>query len=474
MSLEVSAEVRRPVDSPSDRLANSVPSEPIISESYASRDWMILAAGVFTIALIIRLFCFTGLIASDDLDYANHARQISQGTYGLQSYTSAVRYGVFIPVAAFYSLFGVHEWTTVAAPLIASSVAAMLLVLIAAQLGGWSVALIAGLLAATFPVDVRYASILVPEPFLQAILLTAALLFVIADKRNSGSLGICAGISLGFAYLTKEPAVFVLAAFIAYALWSRRWRLVCAVAIGFALVLAVETICYWLKSGDLFFRLHALAAHNSDVNDKGLREANDHLVYRLWQTYPRMMLMPNIDFGLHSVFVLGLSTVALLSRGLSKTTRLLLLWAAVPFAYLNFGTSSFSFYWALPAAPRYITVIYPPLFLLSAMLLVEWAATSSRQKFLVGVTVAIVCSVGIYCAVTTRATDYRTAQVERLKQIVVAARSHDDQICEFAGSDGSLWRQTLRIIAPDRIGCSGSRVVKLLPDSDSLPISEPL
>src|ERR1043166_1008361 len=205
---------------------------------------MILASGVFTIALVIRLFCFTGLIASDDLDYANHARQISQGTYGLQSYTSAVRYGVIIPVAAFYSLFGVHEWTTVAAPLIASSVAAMLLVLIAAQLGGGAVALIGGLLAATFPVDVRYASILVPEPFLQAILLTAALLFVIADKRNSGSLGICVGISLGFAYLTKEPAVFVLAAFIAYALWSRRWRLVCAVATGFALVLAVETICY--------------------------------------------------------------------------------------------------------------------------------------------------------------------------------------------------------------------------------------
>src|ERR1043166_1924307 len=155
MSLEVSAEVRRPVDSPSDRQANSVPSEPIISESYASRDWMILAAGVFTIALIIRLFCFTGLIASDDLDYANHARQISQGTYGLQSYTSAVRYGVFIPVAAFYYVFGIHEWTTIAAPLICSSLAAALLALIAAQLGGTSVAWISGLLAATFPVDVR-------------------------------------------------------------------------------------------------------------------------------------------------------------------------------------------------------------------------------------------------------------------------------------------------------------------------------
>src|SRR5215471_13708227 len=149
-------------------------SELATGESIRRRNWIILTVGVFITALIIRLVCFTGLIASDDLDYVNYARQISEGTYRLESYHSAVRYGVFMPVAVIYWLFGIHEWTTLVLPLIYSSLAATFTALIAAELAGLPAAWMSGLLMATFPVDVRYASILVPEPFLQAVLLAAA------------------------------------------------------------------------------------------------------------------------------------------------------------------------------------------------------------------------------------------------------------------------------------------------------------
>jgi 4-amino-4-deoxy-L-arabinose transferase-like glycosyltransferase len=151
---------------------------------------MILIAAIFTAATVIRLACFTGLIASDDLGYVIYAQQISQGTYRLEPHHYAIRYGVIVPVAMLYRLFGIHEWTTVALPLVCSSLAAVFTAVLSARLSGLRAAWVAGMLMATFPVDVRYASVLVPEPILQAILLMAALLFLLAERQNSGILGL--------------------------------------------------------------------------------------------------------------------------------------------------------------------------------------------------------------------------------------------------------------------------------------------
>src|SRR5262245_36325564 len=153
------------------------------------KQWLSLTAGLFTISLFLRIICYTGLIASDDLVYARHAERVANHAYRLESYHMATRYGVFVPVGMLYRLFGVHEWTTVALPLIHSSLAAVLTAIIAAHLEGPAIAWLSGFLMATFPVELRYGTILVPEPFLQTMLLFAALLFVLAEKKNEAWLG---------------------------------------------------------------------------------------------------------------------------------------------------------------------------------------------------------------------------------------------------------------------------------------------
>jgi hypothetical protein len=55
----------------------------ILSEARIRKDavpaaWVMLAV-VFTAALVIRLACFTGLIASDDSGYARYAQQNRSG-----------------------------------------------------------------------------------------------------------------------------------------------------------------------------------------------------------------------------------------------------------------------------------------------------------------------------------------------------------------------------------------------------------
>jgi 4-amino-4-deoxy-L-arabinose transferase-like glycosyltransferase len=441
---------------------------------YLTAELTLLAVAILTLALTIRLACYTGLIGSDDLDYAGYARQIAQHSYRLESYHPAVRYGLLLPVALVYRLFGVHEWTTVAVPLISSSLAAMLTALVAAELSGLSAGWISGLLMATFPLDVRYGSVLVPEPLLQVILVSGALLFVLAHRRNSVFLGAAAGFSFGISYLVKEPGIFFAIAFAVFALLQREWRLASSLLAGMALVIAAEMVWYWSQSGDLLFRLHALAIHNNDRTDNALREANEHLSYRLWQAYPRMMLRPNIDFGLHSLFALVLSAVAFLSWPSSKPVQLLLLWAALPFLYLNFGSSSLGFYWAIPALPRYITPIYPPLFIAAALAIVNAAKNDRVRRWLAGMATAAMCVVGVYCAITTRGTEYRTEHVRRLKEIAAVTLRDNSHICEFPMADGRRWRQVLQVIAPDRIGCSGATDLRLVPDSNGLPIVKPL
>src|SRR5262249_29535322 len=154
-------------------------------------------------------------------------------------------------------------------------------------------------------------------------------------------------------------------------------------------------------------------------------------------------------FGLHSLLALGLAAIALVRWRSSRAVLLLLLWAILPFLYLNFGTSSFDHYWALPVAPRYISLVYPPLFILAAIVLSGFAGNRPNQRWLVGVALAVICVVGVFCAVATRRTGYATEHVRYLKEITAGARWRNEQICELVGPDGIRWQQTLQIIAPD-------------------------
>lgn len=426
--------------------------------------WLMMAA-LFAIALIIRLACFTGLIASDDLGYAKYAEQIAQGTYRLEAHHYAIRYGVIVPLAAIYEIFGVHEWTTLILPLISSSLAPALLALVAVRLSGLREAWIAGLLLATFPLEIRYGSVLVPEPLMETLVIVAVLLFVVAEARNSSSLGLSAGFALGISYLTKEPAAFVALALCVFALGRRQWRLALTVASGAALVVAAEFAWYWSQSGDLLFRLHAMSVHN---RSQMAMVANEHLSYRLWKAYPRMMLFPSTDFGLHSVMAVVVATLVSFGQRSSKVL-LLLLWSIVPLLHLNFGSSSLQHYWALPVAPRYIGLVYAPLFLLSGIGLAWWAKVDKKRQTVVCTIVAVVCVVGVACAAVTQRTGYRIEHVKRLRAIADLSHRDHTHICGFRGTDATRWHQTLAIIAPDTLGCEGTSSLYVVPDSRGLP-----
>lgn len=428
----------------------------------------ILVVVVFVVSLLVRQLCFTGLIASDDLGYSGFALGIARGTYRLEAHHYAIRYGLLLPVAAFYNLFGPHVWTSVIVPMLSNSASCVIVAVIARRYGGMPAAWMVGLLMATFPIDVRYASTLSPEPIAALPLAAGALLFLQAKERSSLARGLASGLCFGIGYLTKEPVAFVAMAFFAFALWRRRFDLAMQLAVGAGLVVTAELAWYWSQTHDLLFRPHAMALHNSSP---AAMEANSHVSWRIWKAYPRLMLLPNEHYGLHSIFALALAGVTVIRHRLKGDVLLFALWAALPYLYLNFGSSSFTHYWALPLAPRYISLIYPPLFILAAMTLMDWWSQRRELRWgAIGAT-ALVSVVGIAAAWSTRATGYGTETVRRLQSISATAKAQHQPVC-VTPADSASWLQMLDLLDAE-IGCGSRGAVRLLMDSSGKPLAAP-
>jgi hypothetical protein len=128
----------------------------------------------------------------------------------------------------------------------------------------------------------------------------------------------------------KEPAVFVAGAIILWCSIRLQWKLAAAVLAGVLLVIGGEFLWYYSQTGDLMFRAHAMVAHN---NSPDVLEEHTHLAYRVWKQYPRMMIPPNVDFGLHSVLILacGIGAFAISRAKSDRSFLFVALWAVLPF-----------------------------------------------------------------------------------------------------------------------------------------------
>lgn len=425
--------------------------------------WVLIAVGVF--AILLRAIGYDGLAVSDDMGYAHFAERIANGQFRIEHHHYAIRFGMTAPVALLYFLFGMQEWTTVLYPLAGSVAAPVLLAAIGCRIGGAAAGLISGLLLASLPMEALYGGMLVPEAVLQPALLAAALFYVVADQRSLPLLAGLSGVAFGLAFLVKEPAVFVLAAFVLFGLLQRRYRLAIALAAGAALVAGTEfALLYW-ATGDPFFIHSAMKVHNAGM--QRWAQALD-LPYRLFKYYPRILLVPNTFVGLHGLIATVAAVYGLL-RWKKPVYGLLLLWAAIPFLYLNFGSSSFREYMPLPAAHRYLLVIFPPLLLLAGLGLAG-VATRGRKRLLgVGLLVAIACTAGAWGLLDLKAQHEGRRTTAALKAFVREAEAGGQSLCLAPGSS-YYWTMAVRVWSPGLLGCEGERVLYVTEDGQSKPV----
>lgn len=403
------------------------------------------------LSLGLRAVLGEGFLASDDLGYTEFARRLAAGDWTPQPHHYWSRYGVTLPVALLFSVFGIREWVLSLLPLVASSLCVLLTMRIGERLGGLRVGCMAGLLYATFPLHLRYGTSLLPEPIANAWILGALLLYL----REGWSIrrDLLTGFCLGCATLTKEPALFVAAGIVGHGLVIGRFRSAWTIGAAVAGVGVIELAFHGVMTGDPLFRLHAMQVHEASGMAIG---ANRDLGYRLTRAYPVLMLGPSLALGLHSMVSVGLGWLGW--NALARSERwLTALWCALPALYLNFGSSSLGHYLALPVAPRYLEFTYPPLFLWTAVQLSRWSAAASRPWLLRRAPWGIVATLG-GCGVLAAILGLRHGPIQRtldelraavgasqarVVQVVVAAEARSSQVPD-------RWIRAARLIAPER------------------------
>ncbi|HEX3445662.1 MAG TPA: glycosyltransferase family 39 protein [Chthoniobacterales bacterium] len=430
----------------------------------------ILFLSISVFGFLARLACTTGLIGSDDLAYSRYAQLIAHHQYHPESIHYALRYGLTIPVAVLYGLLGVHEWTTFLLPLIASTASVPVLMIIGARLVGPRAGLLAGVLLASFPVSLFYATILVPEPVAGLYVLLALLLYTETERRaHPEAFALVAGLTLGISYVTKESAAFVVIAVVLDALLRKKWTVALGVSAGALAIVAAEYTYYLVATGDLLYRFHAMKMHEQSAM---VLAVNQNLGYRLLKSYPRLMLLPNLSFGLHSTFTLVL--LLGLFKWRPSRTPLLLLWAIVPLLYLNFGSSSLTHFTALPVADRYLEFCYPPLFLLAGAVMDRWTTQPVRpvRALCAALTcTAVVAAVGFGCAYASHQKGWLTRDIAVLRKIAEAANQKHAVGLRFVADPDNRWKQSMAIIAPELHVLTEEREAGLVigPDALGLP-----
>lgn len=354
-----------------------------------AKDIVILAA-IIAVAAAIRIYCFHGFASLDDAEYARFANRIVHGDFTPSGYTGPavfpLRIGIIFPAALSFRLLGVSQFSLAAFPLVMSILSLVLAYLCATLLFGRREGLIAAALWAVLPIEASDATTLFPDlPAAFWGSLGIILILAASDpgrRRREGvfAVGLLAGLSFGFSWLTKESVAY-LAPFCLVLLYltlkggqKKNVYLWAGVAAGSFAVLLSEAVVYHHMSGDWLFRFHEIDRNYRQWQNGFFTEGSHWgwpagtsyhkaLVKRLFMTGPEMIFL-NPQFLYLPVF----GIMASLYAAYWKDKRFLVpsLWFISLVLMYNFSSSSASRYAPLALFDRYLYPVLLPSMILTA------------------------------------------------------------------------------------------------------------
>jgi Dolichyl-phosphate-mannose-protein mannosyltransferase len=224
--------------------------------------------------LALRLVYWNGYYTEDAPGYVTDAIWLALGEYRARDHVNGLNVGTYLPVALPIWILGKREAALALWPL-ASSLAGLLSMAGATRiLFGRPYGLLAAFLYATYPGDVFFSTVVMPDA-LQAGWVSLSLFLIVAAhvRPESQRRGVVAGagVAMGVCHLIRANDVLLLpvgitAVLLCSMLWAgRRPRAAltdCAVyAAGWAFVGAAEGLAYLWASGDFLHRFHVVDRH---------------------------------------------------------------------------------------------------------------------------------------------------------------------------------------------------------------------
>jgi 4-amino-4-deoxy-L-arabinose transferase-like glycosyltransferase len=351
------------------------------------RDWVYSHWVVACLTLILisgaclRIVSFIGYgYQGDDVVYAYLAHEMATGQF-LQAAKAdpliyPLRVGILAPAAASFRLFGVSEQALGVYPLLVSLLGIVLAYIAGRAFFGERAGVLAALLQAFLPVDLRYGTLLYPDPPGALWLNVAILLAYLGSRepltRRKSVYGALAGLFLGLSWLSKEAVLFSLPFLAGYLLWTlyhdkRTVALVAAVTVGCAITLGLEATAYARYFGDPLYHLHAIERHSHHPLATPWFWSPDaswaQLGARLFRDGPETILL-STRFGLVTA-VASLGICYALFKG-RRSYAFVGTWFVYHALMFNFGSHSLRNYMPLPTYDRYLWPLLLPAILLTA------------------------------------------------------------------------------------------------------------
>ena len=236
----------------------------------------LLAIGVTWLGL--RVVYWNGYYTEDAPGYVTDAIFMALGNYHAREYVNGLNVGTYLPVSLPIWLFGKSEIALSIWPMLGSLLGLVSLAGLSGMLFGRPFALLAAFLYATYPGDVFFSTVVMPDS-LQAGWLAFSVfliaLFHVRPRHRQRLMLIGGGVAMGVCHLIRANGIILLpVGLCAVAIFSRMWTrdtyaLVvrrCIVYLsGWALVGVLEGLAYLWAVGDFFHRFHVVDSHYGTV-----------------------------------------------------------------------------------------------------------------------------------------------------------------------------------------------------------------
>lgn len=343
---------------------------------------------IFLLAILVRIICFSGLIGGDDLTYNRAAYALSANTFSAEYAHRETRLGLPLLVAPLFRLFGVQEWSSAIVPFASFILTFWVLVYMATSLWGHWTGLMAGLLYTFLPIEMYYATILLPDlPSSACVALSSALLYQserrltnAPESSHSGFmvpiwlLSFIGGMALGWAYLIRETAIFFgifAAGYMVYLTWrdrAIRWTRLIFWG-GVLLVVGFELGFFSRLTGNPLYRYMAIEYSNTPETMNDLRRYF-YVPMPIYIVLDRFRaLFWRSDFGFHYFFI----TMGIVYgfRKRFPSWGYVAGWFLTVYGLYSFGSTSLTQYAPLRTVPRYFLALSVPGILIMAKFLEE-------------------------------------------------------------------------------------------------------
>jgi 4-amino-4-deoxy-L-arabinose transferase-like glycosyltransferase len=381
----------------------------------------VIAVGLVWLAA--RVAYFNGYYTEDSPGYVSDAVSIALGQYHARYDVNGLNIGTYAPVALPLAIFGKSEGALSTWPLLCSLIGMASIGGAAAMLFGRWFGVLAAFLFATYPGDVFFSTVVMPDA-IQSGWLSASLFLTVlaASKAPEQRVGwyVAGGVAMGVCHLVRANGVLLLPVGVCVvAVLSRTWsrdtlgasaRHVAVYLLGWASVSALEALTYLWSVGDLLFRVHVVSRHYGTAGSIARWGLNTDPLTIPYSAFAPLMWWRsggwgqlNQDQAYHGL-IFGFALASLVGGGLalgfatrhvSRRARagfiIATIWFAWPLLYHQFGSQSLTQFIPIHRLSRHLVVYAPGAIVATvAGCSLVWEALRRRSAPYVGIALKVI------------------------------------------------------------------------------------